>query len=57
MAKKYNGFKWIPFNEPQPERVYQKVRRSDDPALTATQLGIIDKKRLKDMKLTIDRII
>jgi len=57
MAKKYNGFKWIPFNEPQPERVYQKVRRSNDPALTATRLGIVDKKKLRNMKQVIDRII
>ena len=57
MAKKYNGFQWIPFTEPQPERVYQKVRRSDDPVSTAVDLGIIDKKKLRNMKNTIDRII
>lgn len=55
--KKYNGFKWIPFKEPQPESVYQKVRRSDDPAFTAVNLNIVDKKKLKDMKRVIDRII
>lgn len=57
MDKRYRRYKWIPFKEPQPESIRQKIRRSDNPLKTSIELGVVDKIELIKIKKHIDRII
>ena len=57
MDKRYHRYKWIPFKEPQPEKIVQKIRRSNNPLETSIELGVVDKVELIKMKRHIDRII
>ena len=49
MAKnrKYKSHGFIPFNKPQPETVYSRIRRSSDPLKTAFDLGIVDTEKIR----------
>jgi len=47
--RKYKRCEWVPFRVPQPEYVYQQVRRADDKLSKARDLGVLDESKLKKM--------
>jgi len=47
--KKYKRFGIVPFNRPVSHTDYQRIRRSPNPIKTADEMGIVDKKKIKDL--------
>lgn len=54
--KRYLRFRFIPFNSPQPERVYQQIRRSNDPVRKAEELEVLDVKKAKRILRELGKI-
>jgi hypothetical protein len=46
VTRRYKRYKNIPFKEPQPQHIYQRIRRAEDPLNAAKELGVLDEEKL-----------
>jgi len=46
----------VPFTEPQPERIYKKIRRSNNPIKEAHDLGVLDMRKLSDITQKVKKV-